>query len=412
MKKFSLVLTVSLLLSVFLCNCASSQEKNTTVKLQIDNPVMTVNGIEREIDPGQGTTPVIVDDRTLVPIRAVIESFGGSADWDGETRTAILVMGDDTLKLTIYSTVAYYNDREEKLDVAPQIINDRTMLPVRFVAESLGLDVDWNRFTQTVTIVKTYNPLNDIPPYTTNAYTEINGNVPMFSETEISDKSYEYYSALDSLGRCGECIASIGPDIMPTGERERIGSVKPTGWHSVKYDNVDGKYLYNRCHLIGYQLTAENANEENLITGTRYMNTEGMLPFENMVADYIKKTGNNVMYRVTPIFDGNNLVASGVLMEGYSVQDNGKGISFCVYCYNVQPGICIDYSTGKSSFAVPVTNEGESETTYILNTSSKKFHFKSCSSVAKIKETNKSFTNKTRDELIADSYSPCGNCKP
>ena len=412
MKKLSLVFFVSLLLSIFLCNCASSQEQNTTVKLQIDNPVMTVNGIEKEIDPGQGTTPVIVGDRTLVPIRAVVESFGGSVDWDATTETAILTMGNNTLHLRVNSTTAYCNDRAEVLDVAPQIINDRTMLPVRFVAESLGLDVDWNRFTQTVTIVKTYNLLNDIPPYTTNPYAEINGNVPMFSETEISDKSYEYYSALDSLGRCGECIASIGPDIMPTGEREKIGSVKPTGWHSVKYDNVDGKYLYNRCHLIGYQLTAENANEENLITGTRYMNTEGMLPFENMVADYIKETGNNVMYRVTPIFDGNNLVASGVLMEGYSVQDHGKGISFCVYCYNVQPGIYIDYSTGESSFAVPVTNEGKSETTYILNTNSKKFHYKNCSNVAKIKETNKSFTNKTRDELIADSYSPCGNCKP
>ena len=285
MKKLSLVFFVSLLLSIFLCNCASSQEQNTTVKLQIDNPVMTVNGIEKEIDPGQETTPVIVGDRTLVPIRAVVESFGGSVDWDATTETAILTMGNNTLHLRVNSTTAYCNDRAEVLDVAPKIINDRTMLPIRFVAEKFGLDVDWNRFTKTVTIVKTYNLLSDIPPYTNSAYIEINGNVPMFKENEISDKSYEYYSALDSLGRCGECIASIGPDIMPTGERERIGSVKPTGWHSVKYDNVDGKYLYNRCHLIGYQLTAENANEENLITGTRYMNTEGMLPFENMVAD-------------------------------------------------------------------------------------------------------------------------------
>ncbi len=412
MKKFSLVLTVSLLLSVFLCNCASSQEKSTTVKLQIDNPIMLVNGIEKEIDPGNGTSPVIIDDRTFVPIRAVIESLGGSAEWEGTTRTAILVMGDNTLRLTIDSTTVYYNDRAEEIDTAPRIINDRTMLPIRFIAENFGLDVDWNRFTKTVTIEKSYNLLNDIPPYTTNAYVEINGNVPMFNETEISDKSYEYYSALDSFGRCSVCIASIGPDIMPTGEREKIGSVKPTGWNSVKYDNIDGKYLYNRCHLIGYQLTAENANEENLITGTRYMNVEGMLPFENMVADYIKETGNNVMYRVTPIFDGNNLLASGVLMEAYSVEDNGDGISFCVYCYNVQPGIYIDYATGESSFMGTVTEETKSEVMYVLNTNSKKFHHISCSSVSKMKESNKAFSEKSRDELIADGYLPCGNCKP
>ena len=415
MKKLSLVFFVSLLLSIFLCNCANSQEQNTTVKLQIDNPVMTVNGIEKEIDPGQGTTPVIVDDRTLVPIRAVVESFGGSVDWDATTETAILTMGNKTLHLRVNSTTAYCNDRAEVLDVAPKIINDRTMLPIRFVAEKFGLDVDWNRLTKTVTIVKSYNLLSDIPPYTTSAYIEINGNVPMFKENEISDKSYEYYSALDSLGRCGVCIASIGPDIMPTGEREKIGSVKPTGWHSVKYDNVDGKYLYNRCHLIGYQLTAENANVENLITGTRYMNVVGMLPFENMVADYIKKTGNNVMYRVTPIFNGNNLLSNGVLMEAYSVEDNGKGISFCVYCYNVQPGIYIDYATGESSFIGEmnqVQNESNKEYKYVLNKNSKKFHYKSCSSVSRMKESNKEFSEKSRDELIAAGYSPCGSCKP
>ena len=415
MRKLSLVFFVSLLLSIFLCNCASSQEQNTTVKLQIDNPVMTVNGIEKEIDPGQGTTPVIVGDRTLVPIRAVVESFGGSVDWDATTETAILTMGNNTLHLRVNSTTAYCNDRAEVLDVAPKIINDRTMLPIRFVAEKFGLDVDWNRLTKTVTIVKSYNLLSDIPPYTTSAYIEINGNVPMFKENEISDKSYEYYSALDSLGRCGVCIASIGPDIMPTGEREKIGSVKPTGWHSVKYDNVDGKYLYNRCHLIGYQLTAENANVENLITGTRYMNLVGMLPFENMVADYIKKTGNNVMYRVTPIFNGNNLLSNGVLMEAYSVEDNGKGISFCVYCYNVQPGIYIDYATGESSFIGEmnqVQNESNKEYKYVLNKNSKKFHYKSCSSVSRMKESNKEFSEKSRDELIAAGYSPCGSCKP
>lgn len=410
MKKTSIVLVLSLLLSTFLCNCASSQGNGTTVKLQIDNPVMTVDGIEKEIDPGNGTVPVIVDGRTLVPIRAVIESLGGYVEWDGTTQTAELLMGDDTLALTIDSTVAYYNEQEKTLDVAPAIINERTMLPIRFVAESFGLDVAWSHFAQTVTITKAYNLLSDIPPYTKNAYVEINGNVPMFKEGEISDKAYEYYSALDELGRCGVCIASIGEEIMPTGERQKIGSVKPTGWHSVKYDNVDGKYLYNRCHLIGYQLTAENANEENLITGTRYMNVEGMLPFENMVADYIKETGNHVMYRATPLFDGNNLLASGVLLEGYSVEDKGAGISFCVYCYNVQPGVNIDYATGASSLGV--VEKPDENVSYILNTSSKKFHYPDCSSVGKMKKSNRRETSESRNELIADGYTPCGSCNP
>lgn len=189
----------------------------------------------------------------------------------------------------------------------------------------------------------------DIPAYAGYAYTEINGNVPYFSEDELTAESYEYYAELDVMGRCGACMASIGQDIMPTKARESIGEVKPTGWHTVKYEGiVDGNYLYNRCHLLGFQLTGENANVKNLITGTRYMNVEGMLPFENMVADYVKETGNHVMYRVTPLFEGNNLVADGVLMEAKSVEDDGEDILFNVFCYNVQPGIVIDYATGES----------------------------------------------------------------
>ncbi len=191
--------------------------------------------------------------------------------------------------------------------------------------------------------------LDLVPEYSGDPYVVINNNVPYFTEDDFIETSYEYYSELDDLGRCGEAIANIGQDLMPTEKRGSIGSVKPTGWHTIKYDIVDGKYLYNRCHLIGYQLTGENANTKNLITGTRYLNIEGMLPFENMVADYIKETNNHVLYRVTPIFEENNLVASGVLIEAQSVEDNGEGIMFNVYCYNVQPGIIIDYSDGSSS---------------------------------------------------------------
>ena len=180
-------------------------------------------------------------------------------------------------------------------------------------------------------------------------YVVINENQPGFSEDDLTTKSYEVYGEIDYLGRCTTAIACVGKDIMPTEERGSIGQVKPTGWHTVKYDIVDGRYLYNRCHLIGYQLTGENVNKKNLITGTRYMNVDGMLPFENMVADYVRETDNHVLYRVTPVFLDDNLLASGVQIEAYSVEDNGEGICFNVYVYNAQPGIEIVYATGESA---------------------------------------------------------------
>ena len=188
--------------------------------------------------------------------------------------------------------------------------------------------------------------LDSIPEFDgTSAYVIINDNQPFFTEDEIVSVSYEKYGELDGLGRCTVCIACIGVDLMPTEDRESIGHVTPSGWVNAEYD---GQYVYNRCHLIGFQLTGENANRENLITGTRYLNIEGMLPFENKIADYIKETGNHVMFRVTPIYEGDNLVASGVLMEAWSVEDNGEGICFNVYAYNVQPGVIIDYATGET----------------------------------------------------------------
>lgn len=202
----------------------------------------------------------------------------------------------------------------------------------------------------------------EIEGYGGSPYTAIGDNVPDFSEEEKTQQSFERYSDLDSLGRCGTAYANVGMDMMPTEERGSIGQVKPSGWKTAKYDIVDGKYLYNRCHLIGYQLTGENANEENLITGTRYLNVDGMLPFENMVADYVKETHNHVLYRVTPVFEGSELVARGVRMEGWSVEDQGEGICFDVFAYNVQPGIEIDYATGESVLAAENggANTGES----------------------------------------------------
>lgn len=285
--------------------------------------------------------------------------------------------------------------------------------------------------------------LREIPAYSGTPYTEVNGNKPYFTEADLTTQSFETYSELDSLGRCGVAYANVGQDLMPTEPRGEIGAVKPTGWHLVKYDNVDGKYLYNRCHLIAYMLAAENANPQNLITGTRYLNVQGMLPFETKVCDYVKNTGNHVLYRVTPIFDGDNLLADGVLMEAYSVEDAGEGISFCVFAYNVQPGIGIDYATGDNwaedsetyqSKTASVTVETPApqpetdttvqstpetsapqeslETTYVLNTNTKKFHYPTCSSVDDMKEKNKQIYTGSREEIINMGYVPCKRCNP
>lgn len=266
--------------------------------------------------------------------------------------------------------------------------------------------------------------------YSGKPYAVVNGGIPSFSQTGTA--SWERYGELDRLGRCTAAEACIGRDIMPTLTRGPIGQIKPTGWQTAKYDFVDGKYLYNRCHLIGFQLTGENANERNLITGTRYLNTKGMLPFENMVADYIKDTGNHVMYRCTPVFAGNELVAHGVHLEAYSVEDKGDGICFNVFIFNVQPGVKIDYLTGESSLEnentaptptpkpsvtpKPTPKPSPSSTaqaqSYVLNTKTKVFHYASCRHVSSIKDANRKNFTGSRDTLISRGYSPCGSCHP
>lgn len=285
--------------------------------------------------------------------------------------------------------------------------------------------------------------LDNLPEYPGEPFVALYNNVPDFdNEIDKAKKSFETYSDLDSLGRCGVAYANIGKDLMPTDKRGDISSVKPTGWINKKYDTslVDGGYIYNRCHLIGHQLAGEDANEKNLITGTRYFNVEGMLPFENMVADYVKETNNHVLYRVTPIYTDENLLADGVLMEAESVEDKGKGISYCVYVYNVQPGIKINYETGDSS-AKNASNEmssgssskssgntyhssrkhtstqnrtGQSSAkgTYIINENTNKFHKPDCRSVKMMKDKNKKAYTGKRSELINSGYEPCKNCNP
>lgn len=273
--------------------------------------------------------------------------------------------------------------------------------------------------------------LSVIPPFSGEPYVELTSNFPNFtSEERECEAAFENYSELDGLGRCGVAYANICPDIMPTEERGEIGQIKPSGWQLVKYDIVDGKYLYNRCHLIAYQLAGENANEKNLITGTRYFNVSGMLPFENEVAEYVKSTGNHVLYRVTPVYDGDNLVATGVRMEAYSVEDDGEGVCYHVFVYNSQPGIRIDYATGASRLAeddAVTENHGLSEMeagyglhdnsdsgtqAYVVNTNTKRFHLPACPSVDDIKEKNKMEVSCNREELVDDGYIPCKNCNP
>lgn len=268
------------------------------------------------------------------------------------------------------------------------------------------------------------NILETLPAYSGSPYTTVNNNIPQFSEEDLTTASYEYYGPLDPLGRCTVAIANVGEDLMPTEDRERISQVKPTGWQSARYDWIDGESLYNRCHLIAFQLTGENANENNLITGTRYMNTEGMIPFEHMVGDYVRETGNHVLYRVTPIFEGNNLIAAGVQMEGMSVEDGGEGVLFNVFAYNVQPGIGIDYATGDNwvddsntgynseEWAYGNSSASGEASDYILNTNSRKFHEPDCDGITDISEYNrKSFTG-SREQLIDGGYEPCGRCNP
>ena len=305
--------------------------------------------------------------------------------------------------------------------------SDNNKKPIAFEQSSSTTSVTVDNLSTTEQTQPTTNAsnnqpidLSEIPSYSGNPYCEVNNNQPFFQTDELTTQSFKQFSELDSLGRCGVAYACIGTDSLPNEERGAIGMIKPSGWHTVRYDDIiEDKYLYNRCHLIAFELSGENANPQNLITGTRYMNVKGMLPFENRVRSYVENTNQHVMYRVAPVFEGNNLVATGVLMEGYSVEDNGKGVCFNVFCFNVQPHIKINYADGTSE--VDYLHESEestfdsnddSVTTYILNTNTKKFHYPDCDSVNDMKEKNKQEFTGSREEVIEMGYSPCGRCEP
>ena len=281
---------------------------------------------------------------------------------------------------------------------------------------------------------------SQVPAFDGTASVQMNGNVPYFTADDIQyamdNPGYEHYGEQDRLARCTVASASVGKETMPAEGEERgdIGQIKPTGWHTVKYESVSGNYLYNRCHLIGWQLTDENSNVNNLITGTRFLNVDGMLKYEDDVATYVKSTGNHVLYRVTPVFLDDDLVARGVLMEARSVEDDGAGLQFCVWAYNAQPGITIDYVDGNSEETPLLPAAGESSASgseglsnagsaasdassaqvksYVLNTNTKKFHVPGCSSVKKMKDANRQDVESTRSDLIAQGYDPCQKCNP
>lgn len=256
---------------------------------------------------------------------------------------------------------------------------------------------------------------DEIPPYSGFDVIELNGNMPEFTDVEKDYAPFEFYGDLDDLGRCTVAFALTGPETMPTEKRGDIREIYPSGWKQAFYDFVDQEALFNRTHLIGYMLTAENANERNLITGTRHMNAEVMLPYEEAVANYINETGNHVLYRVTPYFVGDELVARGIQMEAYSVEDEGVGICFNIFCYNVEPGVAIDYATGDSWLADEddLSKVSDQERAmYVLNTGTRKFHEPDCSSISDIMPDNRQDYEGSREDLIDLGYSPCGNCKP
>lgn len=385
-----------------------------------------------------------------------------------ESKKVDEIVAENNEKVDATKTIPQDEKSEEPTEQAQTEVKKEQMIEVSSKSNVQSDAVEQKQNTETKTDEKDSEEkvpvaeqfdLSTVPSYSGKAYATINHNVPYFTDSDLQKAaaSYESYSNLDSMGRCGVCIASVGKDIMPTEERGPIGQIKPTGWQTVKYNGVvEGNYLYNRCHLLSYQLTGENTNEKNLITGTRYMNVEGMLPFENMVENYVETTGDHVLYRVTPVFEGNNLVASGVLMEAESVEDGGKGIMFNVYVYNVQPGVRIEYASGKSELDGTVTpsaaqtetkseNKSETqkqetskpetpkqaetvqqpvparaetpqqipeETSYVLNTNTKKFHLPECSIVGDIKPKNREDFTGSRDDVIARGFVPCKKCNP
>ena len=359
--------------------------------------------------------------KRIVLLTLALALFLGGCEYSESSET-------ETTNVTVKSVIVTENEVSETNEISSSTTKTSDSATQNTQSSSSSKSNQTSTTIQTSPVKVELSKAFEIPRYEGKDYIVINNDIPYFMQSELTAKAYETYSPLDSLGRCGVCTACIGKELMPTEERGSIGMIKPSGWQLSKYDFFDGKYLFNRCHLIGYQLTGENANERNLITGTRYMNIGRMLDLENMTASYIRRTGNHVLYRVTPCFEGNNLVATGVLMEAYSIEDSGKGVKFCNFVFNIQPNVSINYADGTNTLiSAPTTTSTQTAKTttqaaqntqssqsasreFVLNKNTKKYHETWCSSVKDIKDKNKGTYTGTEEELQKMGYSACKKC--
>lgn len=429
-KLISGLLSISMITAV---SIPGSSLKTAKAKAELNTEYLTTTADSFTLADINADSRIDANDATLVLVNYSLLSTGypieltegqqKAADTNGDGK---IDASDATLILQYYSYLSTGGSKgfreylaEPPIVTAPPQTTSATITTTSATSTTTATINTATKPVVTTIPVKLSAPdfsLSEVPVYSGDPYVETNGNKPYF--TEYPKEVFELYSPLDELGRCGTAYANICKEIMPTEKRGEIGSVKPTGWHTANYSGIiEDIYLYNRCHLIGYQLAGENANERNLITGTRYMNVEGMEPFESRIANYVKTENAHVLYRVTPVFEGNNLLAAGVLMEAYSLEDAGKGIQFCIFCYNVQPGIGINYADGDSwalpqEPETPTNNTGQQTGTYVLNTNTHKFHIPSCPSVETMSEKNKAYHTGTRDEVIAMGYEPCKRCHP
>ena len=408
-KSLSLILALFLTLSSMFtaCNTGSVSTPDITTSEEISTVITEESSYKYTEELTESETEAYIEDTTDV-LTSTVED---STDIEDTTLAKIPTSSHESEKVS-ETEVATESTDEEQASTEGTVEESSEETSEDTSEEATTLDSDMSAGFD----------IKKVPAYSGEGYYVVNGNKPYFTEDEITTAAYESYGALDSLGRCTTAMACLGQELMPTGDRGSISSVKPTGWIQKQYSCIKTQDLYNRSHLIAWSLAGEDANKQNLITGTPYLNQENMTLFEDMVRDYIKETGNHVMYRVTPVFEGNNLVASGVLMEAYSVEDKGDAIEFCVYLYNVQPGVVIDYATGESheEGKDPTENPGNDNviegvegvpegTTFIINTSSKKYHKLDSKYVGNLTK-NMQYTTLSEAELIAQGYVLCGNC--
>lgn len=381
------------------CGCLAAIIMITVVSMPVYSAAQISIKVNEEYIVSDAA-PVIYNDRVLVPARAVMEAIGAEVEWNEDAGQVLVMRNGTFVTIKVGDNHVFRNNSCIETDVSASIINDRTFIPVRAITEAFDCGVEWDGDTKTVTVKDGYAPFysSSVPVWTGEAYADVGDGKADFTENDKNTVVFENYSKRDNLGRCRTAYANLCEELKPDEKRSDISSVTPTGWNNSFYNCVPGGWLYNRCHLIGYQLAGENDNADNLITGTRYLNNNGMLPFENKIAKYIKESGNHVLYRVTPVFTGAYLLADGVRLEAYSVEDGGVGIDFDVFCYNVQPDISLNYETGENGVH------------YILNTVAQKYHKLDCELIRVIYINDKKDYYGKEDWLEKNNFQPCKRC--